>query len=352
MRIHFKRLSLILHKNDFRSFLTNSNSRTSLTLEELWILKMAANLQEGLTDFSFQTSGSTGIPKKITLSKDQLIQSAETTLSHFSIKPNARFLLCIHPQFIGGAMQIVRAYVNQGQLDILAPERILDLDHTKYDLVSMVPLQLNKLYKDLKSHLNDFNHLLIGGAMLDPQLEEKIAADPLIIAHIYATYGMTETASHIAVKHLGSPFFKRIGHLKISKNDSSCLKIKGLITKNQWLQTQDIVELIDENTFKWLGRQDFVINSGGFKVHPENIEHHLNKQTDQPLIITSLPDEVLGQKVVLLLEGALMPTFDYSSLNPYEKPKKTLNIKKFIYTKNGKIDRKATQKLIGKLRPF
>mgnify|MGYP003919858243 FL=1 len=352
MRIHFKRLSLILHKNDFRSFLTNSNSRTSLTLEELWILKMAADLQEGLTDFSFQTSGSTGIPKKITLSKDQLIQSAETTLSHFSIKPNARFLLCIHPQFIGGAMQIVRAYVNQGRLDVLAPERILDLDHTKYDLVSMVPLQLNKLYKDLKSHLNDFNHLLIGGATMDPKLEQKIASDTSVITNIYATYGMTETASHIAVRRLGSHFFKRIGQLMISINDSSCLKIRGLITKNQWLQTQDIVELIDENTFKWLGRQDFMINSGGFKVHPEKIEHHLKKQTDQPLMITSLPDEVLGQKVVLLLEGALMPTFDYSSLNPYEKPKKTLNIKKFIYTKNGKIDRKATQKLIGKLRPF
>ena len=99
---------------------------------------MATDLQEGLTDFSFQTSGSTGAPKKITLSKDQLIQSAKTTLSYFSIKPDARFLLCIHPQFIGGAMQIVRAYVNQGQLDVLAPERILDLDHTKVSIGSII----------------------------------------------------------------------------------------------------------------------------------------------------------------------------------------------------------------------
>ena len=182
---------------------------------DLFVLALLACATTGLAWSYFQSSGSTGTPKKITLSKDQLIQSAKTTLSYFSIKPDARFLLCIHPQFIGGAMQIVRAYVNQGQLDILAPERILDLDHTKYDLVSMVPLQLNKLYKDLKSHLNDFNHLLIGGAILDPQLEEKIVADPLIIAHIYATYGMTETASHIAVKRLGFPFFKKIGHLNL-----------------------------------------------------------------------------------------------------------------------------------------
>ena len=348
MLIHFKRLSLTLQKDDFRSILKRASLLASLTSEELWILEMAAKLQEGVADFSFQTSGSTGVPKIINLSKDQLIQSAETTLSHFSIKPGARFLLCIHPQFIGGAMQVVRAYVNQGQLDVLAPERILDIDHTKYDLVSMVPLQLNKLYKDLKSHLNDFNHLLIGGATMDPKLEQKIASDTSIITKIYATYGMTETASHIAVRRLGSHFFKRIGQLMISINDSSCLKIRGLITKNQWLQTQDIVELIDENTFKWLGRQDFMINSGGFKVHPEKIEHHLKKQTDQPLMITSLPDEVLGQKVVLLLEGALMPTFDYTTLHPYEKPKKRLNLKKFIYTKNGKIDRKATQKLIEK----
>ena len=348
MLIHFKRLSLTLQKDDFRSILKRASLLASLTSEELWILEMAAKLQEGVADFSFQTSGSTGVPKIINLSKDQLIQSAETTLSHFSIKPGARFLLCIHPQFIGGAMQVVRAYVNQGQLDVLAPERILDIDHTKYDLVSMVPLQLNKLYKDLKSHLNDFNHLLIGGAMMHPQLEEKIAADPLIIANIYATYGMTETASHIAVRNLGADIFKRMGTLRISRDENSCLKVKGLITKNQWLQTQDIIELIDENTFRWLGRQDFVINSGGFKVHPEKIEHQLKKQTDQPLMITSLPDEVLGQKVVLLLEEALIPTFDYTTLHPYEKPKKTLTIKKFIYTKNGKIDRKAMQKFIGK----
>jgi O-succinylbenzoic acid--CoA ligase len=197
--IHFKRLSLTLQKDDFRSILKRASLLASLTSEELWILEMAAKLQEGVADFSFQTSGSTGVPKIINLSKDQLIQSAETTLSHFSIKPGARFLLCIHPQFIGGAMQVVRAYVNQGQLDVLAPERILDIDHTKYDLVSMVPLQLNKLYKDLKSHLNDFNHLLIGGATMDPKLEQKIASDTSIITKIYATYGMTETASHIAV---------------------------------------------------------------------------------------------------------------------------------------------------------
>ncbi len=207
MRIHFKRLSLKLHKNDFRSFLTNSNSHTSLTSEELWILKMATDLQEGRTDFSFQTSGSTGTPKKITLSKDQLIQSAKTTLSYFSIKPDARFLLCIHPQFIGGAMQIVRAYVNQGQLDILAPERILDLDHTKYDLVSMVPLQLNKLYKDLKSHLNDFNHLLIGGAILDPHTRGKNRSRPLNnCSHIRHLRHDRDGFAHRS-EALGLPFF-------------------------------------------------------------------------------------------------------------------------------------------------
>ena len=168
MRIHVKRLSLTLQKDNFKSFLNGNGLRKSLTSEELWILEMATKLQDGVTDFTFQTSGSTGTPKKITLTKDQLIQSAKTTLSYFSIKPDARFLLCIHPQFIGGAMQIVRAFVNQGRLDVLAPDKILDLDNIQYDLVSMVPIQLNKLYKHLKNRLNNFKYLLVGGAAIDP----------------------------------------------------------------------------------------------------------------------------------------------------------------------------------------
>ena len=350
MHLHFKRLSLTLQKDNFKSFLNDGSLGTSLTSKELWILEMATKLQEGVSNFTFQTSGSTGLPKKIILTKEQLIQSAKATLSYFSIKSDARFLLCIHPQFIGGAMQIVRAFVNQGRLDILAPEKILDLDHTQYDLVSMVPIQLNKLYKHLKNHLNDFKFLLIGGAAIDPKLEEKIVSDTSINTKICGTYGMTETASHVAIRYLGSILYEKVGPLKISVNKNSCLKIKGVITKNKWMQTQDIVELIDENTFKWLGRRDFVINSGGFKIHPEKIEHQLKKQTDQSLMITHLPDEVLGQKVVLLMEGRL-PKLDFTLLHDYEKPKKILSIKKFIYFKNGKINRGDTYKKIKKKYP-
>ena len=118
---------------------------------------------------------------------------------------------------------------------------------------------------------------------------------------------MTETASHIAIRYFGSSLYEKVGPLKISVDKNSCLKFKGVLTNNQWLQTQDTIELIDENTFKWLGRQDFVINSGGFKIHPKKIESELKKQqTDQSLMITYLPDEVLGQKVVLLLEDGCL----------------------------------------------
>ena len=121
-------------------------------------------------------------------------------------------------------------------------------------------------------------------------------------------------------------------------------------SNNKWLQTQDTIELIDENAFKWLGRRDFIINSGGFKIHPEKIERQLKKQTDQSLIITYLPDDVLGQKVILLMEGRLHK-LNFNLLHDYEKPKKILSIKKFIYFKNGKINRGATHKEIKKQFP-
>ena len=87
---------------------------------------------------------------------------------------------------------------------------------------------------------------------------------------------MTETASHVAIKTIGEDYYSTMGDLEINIDERGCLKLRGTITNNKFIQTNDIVE-IKKNKFKWIGRADWVINSGGVKIFPENLERRINR---------------------------------------------------------------------------
>lgn len=108
--------------------------------------------------------------------------------------------------------------------------------------------------------------------------------------------------------------------------------------------TNDIVELLNENQFVFLGRMDNVINSGGIKLIPEQIEEKLAHHIHQRFFITSKPDTELGEKVVLVVEGEKHDLGEdlYDELDKYEKPKEIIFIKSFKETGSGKVMRKET----------
>jgi O-succinylbenzoic acid--CoA ligase len=105
--------------------------------------------------------------------------------------------------------------------------------------------------------------------------------------------------------------------------------------------TNDIVKIVG-NKFVWLGRYDNIINSGGIKMIPELIEEKLADKINRRYIIAGLPDSLLGDKVVLAIEGE---PFDFnkdevfSGLEKYEKPKEIFFIRHFAETATGKIIR-------------
>jgi O-succinylbenzoic acid--CoA ligase len=108
--------------------------------------------------------------------------------------------------------------------------------------------------------------------------------------------------------------------------------------------TNDIVELVNENQFIFLGRIDNVINSGGIKLIPEQIENKLMSKIQQRFFISSKSDDELGEKLILVVEGDKVE-FEhtiYEDLDKYEKPKEILFIPKFKETATGKIMRKET----------
>lgn len=301
---------------------------------------------EWLDDNDFilvKTSGSTGIPKIIKLQKQHVYNSVAATVTYFKLGKDTKALLCLPSEYIAGKMMLVRAMIAGWDLYTTAPEKNpLAQFNLEFDFTAMVPYQV---YHSL-DELHKVKKLIVGGGAVSRDLENKFQK---LNTSVYATYGMTETISHIAVRALNgrkkSNVFLALPNVQFFQNDNSCLEIHAPNISDEFVKTNDVVELQSPFTFKFLGRIDNVINTGGVKVHPEMIEEKLAPHIDQPFFIASEKDNVLGERVILVIEsiesiGLILFSQKFKELSPYEKPKKILTIPEFIYTETGKIKRK------------
>ena len=289
------------------------------------------------------TSGTTGAPKIITIKKEAMVHSAIATGNFFDLHPQDKALLCLSTRYIAGKMMIVRAMMLGLELDIIAPSSHLNdvVPNKSYDFVAIVPLQAeNSLDK-----LNQFKKIIIGGAKVSDDLALKLNE---VNAKIYETYGMTETITHIAAKRIGETYFNTLEHVTITIDDRKCLVIDAPSITNEKIVTNDIVEIHNEKQFKWLGRYDNVINSGGVKLFPEQIETKLASKISNRFFIAGLPDAVLGTRVVLIIEGEVKEIDDviFDSLDKFEKPKEILFLPEFVETETKKVNRIQTLKKI------
>ena len=290
-------------------------------------------------EISITTSGTTGIPKTILVRKQAMVNSALATGDFFDLMPGDRTLHCLPTQYIAGKMMFVRGFILGLDLDFVAPTgNPLQNNDQKYDFGAMVPLQA----ENALSRLGNIKKLIIGGAKIDPSLEQKLVK---VQSSIYETYGMTETMTHIAAKKVGETAFTVLPHVTISYDDSKCMVIHAPRISEDLIVTRDLVDLINENQFIFLGREDNLINSGGIKVIPETVEAKLTGKISQRFYIAGLPDEKLGEKVVLFIEGEkqeIDPAI-FDILGKYERPKEIVFIKEFIETGSGKIIRKIPE---------
>ncbi|MWB96120.1 AMP-binding protein [Flavobacterium sp. GA093] len=284
------------------------------------------------------TSGSTGLPKQVSLQKKAMIESALATGDFFDLKPGDKALLCLPVQFIAGKMMLVRSLILGLDIDVIEPSlEPLARNKTKYDFVAMVPLQVQNSIKGLVN----VKKLIVGGAKMDTSLEEKLRP---LKTKIYETYGMTETITHIAAKQVGEKAFSVLPNVKISRDERECLVISAPSVSDVPIVTNDLVELISENQFVFIGRIDNVINSGGVKLIPEKIETKLIGKINARFFVTGVPDIALGEKLILVIEGEkqdFAPDF-FDFLDKFEKPKEIVFVPKFKETGNGKMLRKPS----------
>jgi O-succinylbenzoic acid--CoA ligase len=277
-----------------------------------------------------------------------MIASATKTMAALGLREGMTSLVCLDVNFIAGRMMIVRSLIAGMKMIIVEPTAnpLEKIEPTHIDFAALVPYQLDAmLASSQRSQLNDIDKIILGGAAINYELQQKIQS---LKAECYATFGMTETLSHIALQKLNGnhrqDFFEVLDGVKVSVDSRQCLVIDADYL-DETVVTNDVVELIDARKFRWLGRFDNVINSGGVKIMPEKVENEIAKYLSSRFFVTSMPHELLGQQVVLVIEGSLGEIDETKLsmtlrgiLNRFELPRQILYIDKFIETKTQKIN--------------
>lgn len=293
-----------------------------------------------------ETSGSTGNPKQILLNKEFVKESALRTINFFGINDGSRLHSCVSPEFIGGKMMAVRSILSGCRFTWEDPSNrpLVGLDRSEeIDLVALVPSQMVYIL-DNKDGMPKIKNYLVGGSSITERLRLRIHESGITA---YETYGMTETASHIALRKIEDKIlpFETLPGIEVEKDKRGCLVIK--FNSGEKFVTNDIAEVLSPSNFLIKGRIDNVIITGGRKVHPEEVERKLGELTAKPLMIKGEPDEKWGEKVVMMIEDTDNEVDDSQLLEkaknillPHEVPKKIYHIEKLPRTPNGKIKRK------------
>jgi len=299
-----------------------------------------------------QTSGSTGIPKQMPAEKARIRLSAAATCRFLNIGKNDQTLLCMPLKYIGGKMQAIRSFLNGSPLIVVKPSAhpLKDLKHSP-DFAAMTPMQVWESLQVPRERrlLRGIRRLLIGGGSISRKLQEALRRFP---HEVYSTYGMTETLSHIALRRLNGPdaedYYRPLPNVKVSSNPDGCLVIKAPVCQGP-LTTNDLAEVLPDGRFRILGRRDNVVCSGGIKWQVEEIEQKIG--LDSPFLLTSVPDERLGEALTLLYESPateeMVSGICRQRLSRYEVPKHFIHIDRLPRTETGKPARaKAKEEAI------
>lgn len=351
-RAHIELAGLSIHSENYRDILSN------IETHEPWIKDVMTFLGSYLDTSDtivLNTSGTTGSPKSITVSKDKMRFSAEATGKYFGLQPGQTALLPLPASYIAGKMMIVRALTLGLRLIIIQPGTAIfenPLPET-IDFAPLVPLQLsnNLSNPSFRQKVQKIRTIILGGAAVNASLREETCR---LSNAVYETFGMTETLSHIAVRQINLPGeekpFSALPGVSFGTDERNCLIIHAPGLLEEDLITNDVIDLITDTSFFWKGRFDNVINSGGIKIFPEVLEQKLESLVHDPFFIASLPDEKLGQRVILVVEKkadkniSIHELFNQMQkiLPLYSAPKEVYLLPEFFRNKSGKIVRKET----------
>lgn len=320
-----------------------------------WEVKIYQFIIDFLDDSDYiiqMSSGTTGEPKEIKLLKEDMVASARLTIDKLGLKWTNKALLCLPIDYIAGKMMVVRAFVAGLNLFWEEPSSMPSLSkYGQMDFCAMVPLQVYNSFSNYEFFKN-IRNLIIGGSELRSEVMAMFRGAP---NNTFETYGMAETCSHIALRKISGErpdrYFETLPDVEISTDERGCLVIKAPFL-NDKVVTNDVVEIVDDKHFVWKGRIDNLINTGGIKVKPEELEASISKILDEECAVLGLKDDELGQKIVLVIESPKALDSDAiitelkENLEAYQVPKQIVYVDELPRNASFKVDRSKLESII------
>ena len=295
----------------------------------------AAPVEPG-TALVVPTSGTTGKPKGVVLTHDNLAASALATAARLELGAEDGWLCCVPPSHIAGLMVLVRARLT-GSAVVLHPrfDPAAIAADASTNIVSLVPTMLRRLLA-ARVDVARFRWILLGGG---PVPAELVAAATAAGARVVATYGMTETCGGAVYDGVPLP------GVRVATAEDGTIALAGPMLmrgyrlrpeetaaalRDGWFLTSDVGELDASGRLRVLGRRDDLIISGGQKVLPVEVANLL---MEHPAVadaaVAGRPDDEWGQAVAAVVVPApgAAPTlaelraFVAERLAPYKAPR-------------------------------
>lgn len=332
--------------------------------------EFVAEWQSSENTILVHTSGSTGEPKPMLVSKERMLASAKITCDFLRLKPGGKALLCLPLDYIAGKMMVVRSFERGMQLVSVEPSNhpLATVADQTFNLIAMVPSQVycSLQVEEERLCLMRARNIIIGGGSVGKELEERLAGFPNAV---WSTYGMTETLSHIALRRLNgvdaSQWYTPFSSVEVSLSSDGCLVIDAPKVCEERLTTNDIAEICsDGRRFRVLGRRDNVICSGGVKLQMEEIEDRLRPCVGTPFAVSKRKDEKFGEVMVLVVEAynaesqsdaniqlkSRLRDVCQRELDRFSQPKDVVFVPQIPMTDTGKIRRNELIKLCSQSR--
>jgi O-succinylbenzoic acid--CoA ligase len=281
------------------------------------------------------TSGTTGRPKGVVLTHDNLSASALGTVARLELGAEDRWLCCVPPSHIAGLMVLVRARLTGGEAVLHPRFDPAAIAGTSANVVSLVPTMLRRLL-EAGVDVARFRWILMGGGPVPASLAVAAAGAG---ARVVETYGMTETCGGAVYDGVPLP------GVRVATGDDGTIALAGpmvmrgyrlrpeetaAVLHDGWFHTSDAGELDGSGRLRVLGRRDDLIITGGQKVLPAEVAALLMEHPSvADAAVAGRPDPEWGQAVaaVVVAVPGMVPTlaelraFVVARLAAYKAPR-------------------------------
>jgi o-succinylbenzoate---CoA ligase len=300
-----------------------------------------------------ETSGSTGEPKRVLLSRAAMRASA--TATHTRLGGPGQWLLNLPPSYVAG-LQVLFRSVLAGTEPVVAPgslARAAAMMTGSRRYVSVVPTQLVRILTapDDLAALRRFDAVLVGGARLDPQLRRRAVHAGVALV---STYGMSETCGGCVYDGLpldgvevaiGADGRVGLGGPVLFDGYDGQPGLTAEAMDGSWFRTADLGRLDDDGRLHVLGRADEVVVSGGVNVPTPAVAARLRTHARvHAAEVVGVPDPEWGQRVVAFVVGdlGLDEARDWvAEVHPRSwAPRELRQVTELPLLDNGKVDRR------------